>query len=125
MHASLSRRLAAAGLALAAITGVSAAAGPSATAAITWGCKYTSSQPTLYLWVNSPTAVKQLQCELNAAKANNTYLPYNKVAVDGIFGYGTQSAVVAFQRWAGIAKDGVVGPVTWSNINYYAMYCVA
>lgn len=35
------------------------------------------------------------------------------LAVDGYFGPETQSAVVAFQRDAGIAVDGVVGPQTW------------
>ena len=35
-----------------------------------------------------------------------------KVAVDGIYGRQTRNAVVQFQRRAGIAADGIVGPVT-------------
>lgn len=33
--------------------------------------------------------------------------------VDGIFGTRTRDAVMSFQRAAGIAADGIVGPVTW------------
>lgn len=34
-------------------------------------------------------------------------------SVDGIFGERTEAAILAFQRRAGIATDGVVGPETW------------
>ena len=33
-------------------------------------------------------------------------------AVDGIEGYRTQQAVMAFQAWNGLQRDGVVGPQT-------------
>ena len=36
------------------------------------------------------------------------------VAADGVFGPETQRAVQAYQRWAGLADDGVVGPATWN-----------
>ncbi len=32
--------------------------------------------------------------------------------LDGIFGYGTESAVLAFQRSAGLVADGIAGPKT-------------
>lgn len=38
------------------------------------------------------------------------YLP--RSAIDGVNGYRTQQAVIAFQSWEGLARDGVVGPIT-------------
>ena len=38
------------------------------------------------------------------------------VAVDGIFGPVTESAVKAFQQSAGLAADGIVGPLTWPKL---------
>jgi lipoprotein-anchoring transpeptidase ErfK/SrfK len=38
------------------------------------------------------------------------YLP--RSAVDGVDGYRTQQAVIAFQSWRGLERDGVVGPLT-------------
>ena len=38
------------------------------------------------------------------------------VAVDGLFGSKTDGAVRAFQRKAGLAVDGIVGPNTWSAL---------
>jgi len=35
------------------------------------------------------------------------------LAVDGVFGPGTRSATVSFQRAKGITADGIIGPVTW------------
>ena len=36
------------------------------------------------------------------------------VPADGVFGPETQRAVQAYQRWAGLADDGVVGQATWN-----------
>ena len=38
------------------------------------------------------------------------------VAVDGIFGPQTESAVKAFQQSRGLAADGIVGPQTWPKL---------
>ena len=38
-------------------------------------------------------------------------------AVDGKDGYRTQQAVIAFQAWEGLGRDGVVGPVTTAALN--------
>jgi len=40
----------------------------------------------------------------------------HNLAVDGIFGPGTDAAVRSFQTAEGLAVDGVVGPVTWSAL---------
>lgn len=40
---------------------------------------------------------------------------YN-LAVDGIFGAGTQSCVRAFQKKHGLVVDGIVGPKTWGEL---------
>lgn len=37
---------------------------------------------------------------------------FNPGAIDGIFGNGTQAAVIAFQRSEGLLADGIVGPRT-------------
>lgn len=38
------------------------------------------------------------------------------LAIDGIFGPGTQSAVRAFQNRHGLTVDGIVGPQTWGAL---------
>lgn len=54
--------------------------------------------------------IRQVQAKL----AKLTYLP--KDAVDGLNGYRTQQAVMAFQSWEGLGRDGVVGPQTSAAI---------
>lgn len=55
-------------------------------------------------------AVKDLQEALTA-------LGLKPGPIDGIFGKKTEDAVKAFQKLKGIEVDGVVGPVTWINID--------
>lgn len=38
-------------------------------------------------------------------------------AVDGIFGYETKNAVVAYQESKGLAQDGIVGDYTWEALD--------
>ena len=43
------------------------------------------------------------------------YLPER--AVDGVEGYRTQQAVIAFQSWRGLERDGIVGPKTQAALD--------
>jgi peptidoglycan hydrolase-like protein with peptidoglycan-binding domain len=55
-----------------------------------------------------------IQQRLN--KISGKYPSIPRLKEDGIFGSGTQSAVIAFQRIFGLAADGVIGPLTWNRI---------
>lgn len=55
-------------------------------------------------------AVKDLQEALKA-------LGFSPGKVDGLFGTATEKAVKAFQASVGIDVDGIVGRVTWINID--------
>ena len=59
-------------------------------------------------------AVLLLQQQLNRIAARDPDIP--AVAEDGIFGRGTQAAVLALQRQLGIDPTGAVGPVLWAQI---------
>lgn len=62
----------------------------------------------------SGQAVRQLQFMLRVLAEYISEIP--PVAEDGIFGRQTRSAVLAFQRFAGLTQDGIVGSVTWSAL---------
>src|SRR3954452_5562200 len=59
---------------------------------------------------SSGEVVRQLQQAL-------TGLGYDPGAIDAHFGPRTEAAVKAFQKAHGIAVDGVVGDITWVNID--------
>jgi peptidoglycan hydrolase-like protein with peptidoglycan-binding domain len=59
---------------------------------------------------SSGETVRQLQQALQG-------LGYDPGAIDGHFGSRTESAVKAFQGAKGIAVDGIVGDITWLNID--------
>ncbi len=52
------------------------------------------------------SSIRKLQTRL----AELRYLP--KRAIDGVDGYRTRQAVIAFQSWRGLERDGIVGPQT-------------
>lgn len=58
--------------------------------------------------------VMQLQYMLRVL---SEYLPsIPRVAMDGIFGPATRDAVLAYQRFAGLTADGIVGQATWNSL---------
>ena len=85
---------------------------------------------------NNDNWVKRLQEECNkqgfnscptlkkGAKGNITKLVqeklvslgYNTNGVDGIFGTGTEKAVISFQKSNGLVADGIVGRNTWGKL---------
>ena len=67
------------------------------------------AEPVLQKGSTDP-AVRDLQQALKA-------LGHDPGPVDGVFGVATESAVKAFQQEREIPVDGVVGKVTWINID--------
>ena len=86
--------------------------------------------------INSDNWIKRLQEECNkqgfssyptlkkGARGNITKLlqvklvslGYNTNGVDGIFGSGTEKAVMSFQKSNGVVADGIVGKNTWRKL---------
>ena len=54
--------------------------------------------------------VKYLQQRLNLVSFS--------LKIDGIFGMRTEAAVKEFQKKNGLVVDGIVGPQTWSTLQY-------
>ncbi|GAA1232263.1 L,D-transpeptidase family protein [Oryzihumus leptocrescens] len=73
------------------------------------GSALAATHPTLSAGSRG-TAVISLQQRLSA-------LGYWCGAVDGVFGDLTRQAVVAAQKVAGLTRDGVCGPLTWSALD--------
>ena len=85
---------------------------------------------------NTDNWIKRLQEECNkqgfnsyptlrkGAKGNITKLlqeklvslGYNTNGVDGIFGSGTENAIISFQKNNGLTVDGIVGKNTWGKL---------
>ena len=59
-------------------------------------------------------AIRLLQLLLAIVGTFNESLPV--IAVDGIFGPDTKNAVIAFQNFAGLTPDGIVGAATWNAL---------
>ena len=63
---------------------------------------------------SSGTAVRELQFYLYLMSAYESSIP--PVSIDGKFGTDTERAVRAYQRFAGLTVDGVVGRTTWNSL---------
>jgi peptidoglycan hydrolase-like protein with peptidoglycan-binding domain len=80
-----------------------------ATSCIACSKEHQMAEPVLRKGSTDP-AVRDLQESLKA-------LGHDPGPVDGVFGATTEAAVKAFQQAKGIAVDGIVGRVTWINID--------
>ena len=63
---------------------------------------------------SSGTAVRELQFYLYLLSAYESSIP--AVSIDGSFGAATENAVRAYQRFAGLTVDGIVGRATWESL---------
>lgn len=63
---------------------------------------------------SSGTAVRELQFYLYLMSAYESSIP--AIGIDGQFGSSTEAAVRAYQRYAGLTVDGVVGRTTWDSL---------
>ena len=63
---------------------------------------------------SSGTAVRELQFYLYLLSAYESSIP--AIAIDGQFGASTEAAVRAYQRFAGLTVDGIVGRTTWNSL---------
>lgn len=72
------------------------------------------AEPTLRQG-SSGEAVRELQVALQETG-------HNPGSIDGSFGARTEAAVKAFQQSRGISADGVVGTITWRNIDEFAEF---
>ena len=76
---------------------------------------YRESYPGAALRVGSRgRSVAQLQTALNRISQSFPAIP--KLAVDGIYGAGTEAAVRVFQRIFDLEADGIVGRQTWYGL---------
>lgn len=63
---------------------------------------------------SSGTAVRELQFYLYLMSAYESSIP--AIAIDGQFGASTEATVRAYQRFAGLTVDGIVGRTTWDSL---------
>ena len=63
---------------------------------------------------SSGTAVRELQFYLYLMSAYESSIP--AIGIDGQFGASTETAVRAYQRFARLTVDGIVGRTTWNSL---------
>lgn len=73
-----------------------------------------ASFPGVLRFGDTGTSVQTLQFYLKNIAAFNPFLV--DVSIDGRFGRQTENAVLAFQQYYGLYRDGVVGENTWNRI---------
>jgi peptidoglycan hydrolase-like protein with peptidoglycan-binding domain len=77
-------------------------------------------QPVTGQDVKTMRAIKTLQALLNlfltAGDGGEDGSPIPPLTVDGIAGEKTKQAALAFQTATGLAKDAIIGPLTWKKL---------
>ena len=64
---------------------------------------------------SSGDSVRYIQSYMNRiGEYNGAGFP--RASVDGVFGAQTKALVLAYQSWAGLKADGIVGSATWSRM---------
>jgi peptidoglycan hydrolase-like protein with peptidoglycan-binding domain len=63
-----------------------------------------------------PTPGSLTTTEVELAEQRLKDLSYRPGTVDGSYTSATRAAVIAFQKWEGLARDGVLGTQTWSRL---------
>jgi hypothetical protein len=58
--------------------------------------------------------------EIKWVEQRLTDLSYRPGPVDGVYDNRTRGAVIAFQKWEGLSRDGVVGAVVWARLQVAA-----
>lgn len=64
------------------------------------------------------SVTRRIQSQLNIAR-EAFGLPFARLTVDGILGSKSHAAIVAYQRWANLKPDGIVGVGTWAKLSAY------
>jgi peptidoglycan hydrolase-like protein with peptidoglycan-binding domain len=63
-----------------------------------------------------PAAASLNSSEIKWAERRLTDLSYCPGSVDGQFDSRTRGAVIAFEKWEGLARDGVINAAVWSSL---------
>ena len=74
----------------------------------------TRQLPSVLSEGQSGSYIRVLQFLLSSIASYNRSIPL--IAIDGIFGADTKAAVTAFQNFAGLTADGIVGRSTWTAL---------
>lgn len=84
----------------------------------TWKSRWISKTGTKYVSVNDlmPT-IKQgsKDCVNGTSYAVSVLQRHLGVSVDGVFGSGTKSKLMEYQKTHGLTADGICGPATWRS----------
>jgi peptidoglycan hydrolase-like protein with peptidoglycan-binding domain len=78
----------------------------------TWNALPNGGPMPLLLQGSTGAVVRQLQAVLGSGAAGQWGTTPGPI--DGIFGPRTRASVIAFQAWAHIGRDGIVGDQTWA-----------